>query len=137
MITKFPLTKLTVIGVSLAVFIALWSLVEALGWSGGATAEPALLPAAPVVAAPSPTPPLQPPVIIRQTTIVRRIHASTSGDGSDGPLAADAPSTSSSAPPAQAPVAAAPPPQSQPPASQAPASNPQPTRPPVTSTRPS
>jgi hypothetical protein len=137
MITKFALSKLAVIGVSLAVFIALWSLVEALGWSGGATAEPAPLPAAPAVAAPSPTPAAPPPVIIRQTTIVRRIHASTSGDGTGAPPAADAPPASASAAPAQAPVAAAPPPQPQAPAPQAPAPIPQPPAPPVTSTRPS
>ncbi|MEX1253759.1 MAG: hypothetical protein WEE64_05400 [Dehalococcoidia bacterium] len=132
MITKFALSKLTVIGVSIVVFVALWSLVEALGWSGGATAQPAPLPAAPVVAAPSPTSP--PPVIIRQTTVVRRIHVSTSGDGGARPVAADSPSAGSSAPAPQAPVAAAPPPQPQAPAPQAPAEVAQPVPAPVTST---
>ena len=124
MLSKYPVTKLASVLASVMLFVLLWGAIAVVGWSGGssdATADPATV-AVPAVATPAPTP--APPVTIRRTVVVRRIHESGAGTG-----ATAAPPPPSAPPPAAAPAPAGPPPQPAP--VPAPKANPAP----VTKTR--
>jgi hypothetical protein len=113
MFAKFSASKLVTIVASVISFAALWAFIAGLGWSGGSANQAAagLPPAAPLPNAPAPAP-ADPPVIVQQTTVVRRIHVSDGGAPAGAPSApttADVPRPAAAAPPS-APAPAAPPP---------------------------
>jgi len=121
MMGKNPVTKVASVLASVMLFVLLWGAIAAVGWGGAGsveTADPAAV-AVPEAAAPAPSPP---PVTIKRTVVVRRIHQA---DGSTDASAAP--------PPAAAPAPVAPPPQPAPPP--APAPEPKPNATPVTKTK--
>jgi len=124
MLTKFRLSKITSLVASALLFLTLWGVIEAAGWSGSAAAPPS---PAPVSFAQEPVPTEPPPVVVQRTIVVRRIHQLGETEP-PAPAAALAPSAPSSV---QAQAPAAPPPQAAP--QPAPPSQPNPK--PVASTR--
>ena len=122
MLSKYPVTKVVSVLASVMLFVLLWGAIAVVGWSGGGSdpaADPATV-AVPEAAVPAPT---APPVTIKRTVVVRRIHQPAGGVTNAAP----------SPNPPTSRVAAAPAPAAPPPQPAAPAPKPAPA--PVTKTR--
>src|SRR3972149_5833681 len=102
MMSKNPVTKVASVLASVMLFVLLWGAIAAVGWGGAGsveTADPAAGSVPGEAAAPERTPPLAPPVTIKRTVVVTRIHQSAGSTD-----AAAAPPPPSAPPPAAAPA---------------------------------
>jgi len=106
--TKFPRSKTATLLASALLFVALWAVIAAIGWSGASTEGAVEAPAAPAAASPAPQ------TIIQRIHVVRRIHEA-------GVPVASVPSSQPDTAPAPVPALAAPPPQPAPQPAPAPA----------------
>jgi len=108
--TKFPRSKTATLLASALLFVALWAVIPAIGWSGATeqATEPASAQASALPA------PVAPQIIIQRIHVVRRIHEA-------GVPVASVPSSQPDTAPAPVPAPAAPPPQPAPQPAPAPA----------------